>query len=92
MKDVPLIPALLRVALGTAILLLVPLAAMQFTAEVQWGWGDFVMAGVLLFAAGTAVVLVMRKIARPLPRAAAVAAIALVFALVWAELAVGLFR
>lgn len=92
MKDAPLATALVRVALGTAALLLVPLAAMQFSAEFRWGWGDFVMAGILLFAAGTAIVLAKRKIRQPLHRAAAAAGIAIVFALVWAELAVGLFR
>jgi hypothetical protein len=41
-----------RVALATAFILLVPLVAMQFTDEVDWGVADFVAAGVLLGGAG----------------------------------------
>jgi NhaP-type Na+/H+ or K+/H+ antiporter len=41
-----------RVALATAFILLLPLVAMQITDEVDWGVGDFVAAGVLLGGAG----------------------------------------
>jgi hypothetical protein len=41
-----------RVALATAFILLVPLVAMQFTDEVDWGVADFVMAGALLGGSG----------------------------------------
>ena len=34
------------------VLLLVPLVAMQFTDEVNWGPLDFVVAGVLLLSTG----------------------------------------
>jgi hypothetical protein len=36
------------VFLGTFFILLLPLIAMQFTKEVNWSVGDFVVAGVLL--------------------------------------------
>ncbi len=36
------------VLLSTIFVLLLPLIAMQFTNEVNWGVGDFVVAGVLL--------------------------------------------
>jgi hypothetical protein len=42
----------IRVALATACILLVPLVAMQFTDEVDWGVFDFVFAGALLGGAG----------------------------------------
>jgi hypothetical protein len=41
-----------RVALATACILLVPLVAMQFTDEVDWGLADFVVAGALLGGTG----------------------------------------
>ena len=41
-----------RVALATALILLVPLVAMQFTDEVDWALADFVVAGALLGGTG----------------------------------------
>jgi hypothetical protein len=40
------------VALATAFILLLPLVAMQFTDEVDWGVADFVLAGALLGGTG----------------------------------------
>ena len=53
--------ALIRIALGTAFILLVPLVAMQFTDEVAWDLADFVVAGILLFGAGLAYELIATK-------------------------------
>ena len=55
---------LLAVALATALLLLVPAIAMQFTSEVAWGPGDFVVAAVLLFGAGVTTILGIRQLSR----------------------------
>ncbi len=84
--------SILGVALATALLLLVPLLAMAFTPEVSWGPGDFLAAGALLFSAGTAAVLALRRLDRPMHRRLALGGIAMALAVVWAELAVGLFR
>jgi hypothetical protein len=35
----------LRISLGVALILAVPLVAMQFTDEVVWGLADFFLAG-----------------------------------------------
>jgi hypothetical protein len=82
---------LLGVALATALLLLVPAIAMQFTSEVAWGPGDFVVAAVLLFGAGALAVLALSHVQGAVRRAAVIGAIAVGLAVVWAELAVGLF-
>jgi hypothetical protein len=42
----------LRVVLGTALILMIPLIAMQFSKEVQWGVMDFIVIGILLLSAG----------------------------------------
>ncbi|KQX01868.1 hypothetical protein ASC94_04565 [Massilia sp. Root418] len=82
---------MLAVALGTGLLLLVPLVAMRFTAEVDWSGGDFAVAGLLLAGTGMAYVLAARMV-RSAPRRLAVGlALALLLAVVWAELAVGVF-
>ena len=71
-----------RVALATALILLVPLVAMQITDEVDWGVADFALAGALLWGTG----LLLHKLAagkarsiayRVLATAIAVAAIVL---------------
>lgn len=83
--------SLLGVAIATALLLLVPAVAMQFTSEVSWGPGDFIVAGVLLFGAGALTVLGLRHVTGIGQRVAVIGGIAFGLALVWAELAVGLF-
>lgn len=82
---------LLGVALATALLLLVPAIAMLYTSEVAWGSGDFVVAGVLLFGAGAAAVMGLRHVRGTGRRTGLIFVIAFCLALVWAELAVGLF-
>ena len=48
-------------AAAVALILMVPLVAMQFTNEVVWDETDFIVAGVLLFGTGLAYELVARK-------------------------------
>lgn len=80
-----------RVATLTALLLLVPLVAMRFTAEVAWAPGDFVAAAGLLFGAGMAGVLAARRARTTRQKVVAGVLVLAVLATVWAELAVGLF-
>ena len=77
------------IALGTALILLVPLAAMQFTDEVRWTLSDFAIMGVLLFGTGLIFDLAMRKF--PKHRVLAGAVVVAGFLYIWAELAVGIF-
>ena len=74
------------------VLLLLPLIAMQFTDEVNWGIGDFVMAAILLSVAGLACELMLRKVKKPVYRIALCGVMIVVIALVWAELAVGILE
>lgn len=78
------------VGLVTALLLLIPLVAMQFTDEVNWNIGDFVVMGALLFGVGSAFVLISRKVDSK-QRVIVGAVLALLFLWLWAELAVGIF-
>ena len=82
--------ALIRIALGTAFILLVPLVAMQFTDEVAWDLADFVVAGILLFGAGLAYELIATKAGNNAYRTAVGLAVVAALLLVWVNLAVGI--
>jgi hypothetical protein len=79
------------IVLTVAILLSIPLIAMQFTDEVDWSPFDFVVMGVLLLGTGLICEFVMRKVKKTSYRIALVGAVLITFLLIWAELAVGIF-
>ncbi|MBT3254763.1 MAG: hypothetical protein HN995_06415 [Candidatus Marinimicrobia bacterium] len=83
----------LRTALWGSVgfLLLIPLVAMQFTDEVNWGLMDFIVAGLLLSLAAFTYELAATKFGNSKARLAAGIAILAVLILIWIELAVGLF-
>ena len=81
-----------RIALwsGAALLLLLPLLAMQFTGEVNWTAFDFLAFGTMLAIACGAYELAAKTTINTAYRAAAGIAIAAAFFLVWSNLAVGI--
>lgn len=72
-------------------LLSIPLLAMQFTDQVNWSFMDFLTMGILLLSAGVIVEYVLRKVRKKDTRILLIIGTLLVFLLVWAELAVGIF-
>ncbi|MES2448471.1 MAG: hypothetical protein V4546_14890 [Bacteroidota bacterium] len=74
-----------------ALILLIPLVAMQFTKEVNWDLADFIIMGILLFVTGMAIEVVTRKVRSTKLKLALTLIILFVLFLVWAELAVGIF-
>jgi MFS family permease len=81
-----------RIALWViaALILLLPLVAMQFTDEVVWDETDFAVIGVMLFGACGAYELAARMTGSIAYRAAVGVALAAAFILVWMNLAVGI--
>ena len=81
---------IVRIALVTAFILLIPIVAMLFTDEVNWKLADFVIAGSLLFGTGLALEFMARKLASPVKRIISATAIVAMVLIIWAELAVGI--
>ena len=79
------------IMLSVAILLLIPLIAMQFTSEVDWSAFDFAIAAVLLSGTGLLCEFVLRKVKKVEYRVVICLFILAALFLVWAELAVGIF-
>ena len=78
------------IAAGTGALLLIPLLAMQFTTEVNWGPEDFVIMGILLFGLASLFVLIARRLQLKRRRLVGIIFV-IAFLYIWAELGVGIF-
>jgi len=88
----PVARSVVRVALVTAAILLVPLVAMQLSGGVAWSPADFAVAAVLIGGAGLLQQLTARRVSDLTYRAAAGLALAAGFLLAWTALAVGVVR
>lgn len=73
-----------------ALLLLLPLVAMQFTGEVNWDETDFIFAGVLIGSVGLVAELTVRTTKNLAYRGGAAFALAAAFLIIWANGAVGM--
>ncbi len=77
--------------LSIPLALLIPLVAMQFTPEVNWTLIDFVVMGFLLTGVAVVIEFVLRYVKKKEYKLGLILIILLLFLLVWAELAVGIF-
>ncbi len=73
------------------VLLSIPLVAMQFTDEVEWGAGDFLVGGIILFCLISGIDYLLHRIENRKYRVLAIILLLVVFFLIWVELAVGIF-
>ena len=73
------------------ILLMFPLIGTILSDQVDWGILDFLIMGAILLFVGIAISIVSQKIKNPKKRLFYNFVIILVFFLIWAELAVGIF-
>lgn len=81
---------LLIILFAVTFILLIPLITMQFTDEVNWTLGDFVVAGFLLFVTGLMLDMIIRKVNKFEYRIILYVVLLAIFFLIWAELAVGI--
>lgn len=73
------------------VLLIAPLAAMQFSGEVNWSLFDFIIAAILLYGTGLSIEFILRKVKQTKLRILISLLILVALILVWAELTVGIF-
>ena len=73
------------------LLLIIPLLAMQFTEDVNWSIYDFVVMGFLLLFFSLGIDVTMKKVKNENIKILYVVLTILIFVLIWAELAVGIF-
>ena len=83
---------IVRILPIVGVLLLIPLIAMQLTDEVTWSFFDFMIMGALLTITGLLIGVILKKIKYHKYREAFIVIIVMIFLLIWAELAVGLFE
>ncbi|MAZ96629.1 MAG: hypothetical protein CMP53_03800 [Flavobacteriales bacterium] len=77
-------------ALIAVFVLLVPLLANVLSDEVAWSFMDFLIAGVMVYIFTTVEIILWKKL-RSVQRWLIVFFTALLFAILWVEMAVGLF-
>ena len=73
-------------------LLIFPLIGTILSDQVDWGILDFLIMGVMLLFVGIAITVAPQKIKHPRKRLFYIFFMLLIFFLLWAELAVGIFK
>lgn len=73
------------------VFLMLPIIGMMISENVNWSIADFVIAAILLSIGGLGVDLIFSKLKTRRARILTLMIVFVLFALVWGELAVGLF-
>ena len=74
------------------LLLLIPFVGMQYSNEVKWSLNDFIIIGVILLSFGIIINKIIYNIGALNKRVILISTLIILFFLLWAELAVGLFN
>ena len=82
---------MIRILYIVGTILLIPLIAMQLTNEVNWSLFDFIIMGAMLTITGLLGEIIFKKVKKYNHRVALYVVVAIIFLLIWAELAVGIF-
>ena len=73
-------------------LLLIPFVGMQYSKEVNWSLNDFIIMGVILLSFGISINKIIYHVGGFNRRVILISTLIILFFLLWAELAVGLFN
>lgn len=79
------------ILLSIPLLLLIPFIAMQFTNEVNWSVSDFAIMGSMLLITGLICDWIFKRVKSLKYRLMICSVMLILFLLLWAELAVGIF-
>ena len=82
---------MIRILYIVGTILLIPLIAMQLTNEVNWSLFDFIIMGAMLTITGLLGKIIFKKVKKYKHRVILYVVVAIIFFLIWAELAVGIF-
>ena len=81
-----------RILYVVLLLLCIPFFAMQFNGSVHWSLGDFILMGLLLMGLGISIKLILNRIKNRKKSLLYIWILIILFLLIWAELAVGIFN
>jgi len=81
-----------RILFVVILLLCIPFFAMQFNGSVHWSLGDFILMGLLLMGLGISIKLILNRIKNRKKSLLYIWILIILFLLIWAELAVGIFN
>jgi hypothetical protein len=73
------------------LLLIIPLIGMNFTNDIDWDLSDFIVAGLILLVFSLTANFIVLRISNRNRRVFFITILLILFMLVWAELAVGIF-
>ncbi len=78
--------------ISLVLLLLIPFVGMQYSNEVKWSLNDFIIMGVILLSFGIIINKIIYHVVAFNKRVILISTLIILFLLLWAELAVGLFN
>jgi hypothetical protein len=82
---------LIKRTLSPLLLLLIPLFGNIFSNQVNWSLFDFIVMGFLLVLTGLSIHFILEKVRNKTFRIVHIIFVLIIFLMIWAELAVGVF-
>ena len=82
---------LIKRTLSPLLLLLIPLFGNIFSNQVNWSLFDFIVMGFLLGLTGLSIHFTMDKVRNKTLRIVSIIFVLIIFLMIWAELAIGVF-
>ena len=79
------------VVFSPLLMLLLPLIGMFFSNEINWSFFDFIIMGILILSLSFSIKQVLKTTKNINYRILIIAVVLILFLLIWAELAVGVF-